>query len=117
TLGPTPGGRDLPAFRIGPTTGPVSVLMAGSHPLHSGGGAGLGRLVPVPLGPTRGGRDLPAFRIGPTTGPVSVLMAGIHALEWIGVEVLESLVAELLEHGVDREVVVVPILNLHGLAP
>ena len=71
---------------------------------------------PVTLGLTRGGRDLPAFRIGPTTGPVSVLMAGIHALEWIGVEVLESLVGEMLEHGVDREVVVVPIVNLDGFA-
>ncbi len=43
-------------------------------------------------------------------------MAGMHALEWIGVEVLERVVAALLEDGVDREVIVIPIVNLDGFA-
>jgi hypothetical protein len=71
---------------------------------------------PVTLGATRGGRDLFAFRIGPSTGVATVLMAGIHALEWIGVEVLERLVAEILAQGTDREIIVVPIVNLDGFA-
>ncbi|MEZ4401633.1 MAG: M14 family zinc carboxypeptidase [Kofleriaceae bacterium] len=68
------------------------------------------------IGASRGGRPIHAITVG-ARGPTSLVVAGLHPLEWIGVEVALAVAARAAAAPpVDRRVVIVPALNVDGIA-
>ena len=70
------------------------------------------------LGATVRGAPLRAAVVGPTgAARTTVVVAGLHALEWIGVQVALALLERLAaDPPRDRRVVIVPVVNVDGVA-
>jgi hypothetical protein len=68
------------------------------------------------IGASVEGAPLVALELGPEIAPAStVILAGLHPLEWIGVEVLLALLADLAaQPPVQRCVTFIPLVNVDG---